>query len=167
MKLLSAAQCDQWWAIRCPELPSQATGGGALTAARVLRERDLPASVLYPLAQSCVSWLWTGRPDEVLIWVREHGVWASSENLHLYSCWRRCHGGPGELRDEPGHLLASFEREEAASLVFLGLAAGWTMSMASPQSGRALNVDHDGKWLAYAAAPGEAARGLATMNVAP
>jgi len=96
------------------------------------------------ISRRIVAWAANGFRCGLLIWVREHGIWQSSENMHLYYLWRRSHGDLTLLEDASAHLALAHEHEDATSLVYMGLLFGWGLTVVSEHRERSLNVDHDG-----------------------
>lgn len=60
-----------------------------------------------------------------LLWIREHGIWASGENMHLYYRFRQSYGDYRMLHEAPGHLFHEFESEDLASFLNLATLFGW------------------------------------------
>ena len=69
----------------------------------------------YPLAQACVDWC--GDLDHSVLWVTEWGIWASSENLHLYYTVRKSYGDLRALWEAPGHEFLKHERAELVTFL--------------------------------------------------
>ena len=64
---------------------------------------------------------------ECLVWVTEHGIFPSSENLHLYYRLRQSYGDHRLLREAPGHLFLDYEDADLVSFLQLGIVHGWDM----------------------------------------
>lgn len=104
----------------------------------------LKIEAILPLSKRIVSWCENQFRVELLFWVREYGIWPSSENLHLYYLWRRSLGDFHTIEDKPVHLSLAHEREDMISLVYMSILFGWGFTVASSHRDRSLNVDHDG-----------------------
>ena len=83
-----------------------------------------------------------------LLWTTAWGIWASSENWHLYYRLRQTYGDFRLMEDAPAHLFLKHEREDLLSFIQLGLGAGWDMRLlTSDQSGRCF-ISHD-EWAQF------------------
>jgi hypothetical protein len=60
-----------------------------------------------------------------LVWITEWGIWASSENLHLYYRLRNSYGDLRLLHEAPGHLFLGHESEDLASFLQIAMLNGW------------------------------------------
>ena len=60
-----------------------------------------------------------------LLWITEWGIWASSENLHLYYTLRQAAGDHQLLEEAPGHLFLNHELPELASFIQVAMLNGW------------------------------------------
>jgi hypothetical protein len=97
------------------------------------------------VARGMSGWLWEHQPDRCLVWVNDHGVWPSSENLHLYYTWRRSLGDGAVLDDAPAHEFLPFEQHELTSLLHMAIIFGWGFLAASSDGRAALRVDDYGQ----------------------
>jgi hypothetical protein len=61
----------------------------------------------------------------VLLLITEWGIWASSENLHLYYKLRQSYGDHRLLHEAPGHLFLEYEMEDLASFLQIAMLNGW------------------------------------------
>jgi hypothetical protein len=116
-----------------------------------LSDTPLAQSMSIPLA--ITHRLWATEPPTCLVWVFEHGIWASSENLSLYYAWRRALGVLTLLEDAPGHVFLPFEHDHMVSLVQMALLFGWGIACVSGDSTAAFTIDHDGALVAFADTP--------------
>lgn len=112
---------------------------------------NLKARKLAPLARDLVMWLAPEAHAAVLVWIREYGIWGSSEILDLYGDWRRSHGNGDALRENnmgldirPGHMFSREERLDITSLLVMSLLSGWGFVALAKGSDRAVVADHDG-----------------------
>lgn len=90
---------------------------------------------------------------DVLLWVREIGVWGHPHDAALYHTWGRGLGLWPDVVRFPGHLCFASEREEPVDMATLCLLYGWGFSLLAEGVGsnRAIHVDHDGHvWVALA-----------------
>jgi hypothetical protein len=60
-----------------------------------------------------------------LLWMTEWGVWASSENWHLYYKLRQSYSDQHLLHEAPGHLFLEYETEDLASFLQIAMLNGW------------------------------------------
>ena len=93
--------------------------------------------------------LWSTDPPQCLVWVVEHGIWSSSENLSLYYCWRVAMGVSTPLEDASGHVFLPFERDHMCSLVQLACLFGWGLICVAGDGTAGFTIDHDGKMIAF------------------
>ncbi|HEX9222307.1 MAG TPA: hypothetical protein VF860_03160 [Candidatus Acidoferrales bacterium] len=61
----------------------------------------------------------------VLLWITEWGIWASSENWHLYYKLRQSYGDHRLLHEAPGHLFLEHEAEDLGSFLQVAMLNGW------------------------------------------
>ena len=62
---------------------------------------------------------------KTLLWIKEWGMWSSSENWHLYYKLRQAYGDKRSLHDAPGHLCLEHEGETLASFLQIAMFNGW------------------------------------------
>jgi len=62
-----------------------------------------------------------------LLWVTETGVWASSENWHLYYRLRQSYQNFQLIEESPGHLFLDYEEADLVSFLQIGILSGWDM----------------------------------------
>jgi hypothetical protein len=115
----------------------------------VLRE-DVPFTDLaYPddsghkvaLSKEIVHW--SQSFESCLIWVREFGVWPSSEHRPLYDRFREALGDTGGLGSASGHLVERSDRDDAISVVALSLLFFWDVYVLPPTPGLVFFASHD------------------------
>ncbi len=154
MKCITTEQSKEWWTqhYRFAGLPQSCD---EWPTAQVLKshlafDKNVPISRLHQLGRTFVGWLVESVPDRVLIWVDEHGIWESAQDLHLYYLLRTSHGDHLHLEDGPGHLFNFHEHGHAQSLVSLAISFGWGFYVASSDGRRAIRLDHDGHLLVWA-----------------
>jgi hypothetical protein len=63
---------------------------------------------------------------KALLWIKEWGMWSSSENWHLYYKLRQAYGDQRSLHDAPGHLCLEHEGESLASFLQIAMLNGWS-----------------------------------------
>jgi hypothetical protein len=89
-----------------------------------------------------------------LLWVVTWGVWASSENWHLYYRLRQSYSELRLLHETPGHLFLGYEEPDFVSFLQLALLSGWDahllpdLDYGGPETARAF-VSHD-EWVMLA-----------------
>lgn len=84
--------------------------------------------------------------DMLLVWVRQTGIWPSSESLHLYYRLRQSYGDARLLEVAPGHLFLRHESEDARSFIHLAVVSGWDFNLV-PIAGYGMGfVSHDEFW---------------------
>lgn len=100
-----------------------------------------PAGRLFWLSQRIVAALdyW----DWCLLWVTLTGVWASSENLHLYYRLRQSYGDQRHLDEAPGHLALTHERVDVTTLLHLAMMNGWDAHIQTSHDCARVFVSHD------------------------
>lgn len=117
-------------------------GDGMRHQARVSFECSHPQTS-YAVAATLVALLapW----QEALLRVEQWGIWASSENMHLYSALRRASGDTRSLADAPGHLFSMSECEAATDFLQLVIENGWDASVTTSDDSVGLRACHDGR----------------------
>jgi hypothetical protein len=80
----------------------------------------------YALACRIASWVNLGFTRNSLLWITEHSVWQSSENLHLYYKLRQSYNEHRALADAPGHQFMYFEEIDLATFIDLAIQFGWS-----------------------------------------
>ena len=81
--------------------------------------------------------------DEALLWVVLSGVWASSENTHLYYRLRQSYGDKRHLEQAPAHLFLRHEGEDLTTLLHLCLLFGWEAFVFTSHDYARIFVSHD------------------------
>ena len=118
MRFYTEQECEEWLAGRERVRPGTTPG--------ILVERfcypPTPGRILY-YARWAASNITYRMPT--LLWVTEWGVWASSENWHLYYKLRHSYGDRRLLQEAPGHLFLEYETEDLASFLQLAMLNGW------------------------------------------
>jgi hypothetical protein len=83
-----------------------------------------------------------------LLWIRQTGVFPSSELPHLYYTLRFSYGVREDLRTLPGHEFLSYEMADLRSFLFLAVSFGWDAHLLTYGGpGRAF-FSHDG-WFRF------------------
>jgi len=60
-----------------------------------------------------------------LLFITEWGIWASSENWHLYYKLRQSYADYRLLQEAPGHLFLEHEAEDLGSFLQISMLNGW------------------------------------------
>ena len=152
MLFLTREECATWRATHAPRASVVRDVGHKQSIATMPGDlANLKARKLAPLARDLVMWLVPEGHAAVLVWIREYGIWGSSEMLDLYGDWRRAHGNGDGLRENnmgldirPGHVFSREERLDIASLLVMSLVSGWGFVALAQGSNRAVVADHDG-----------------------
>lgn len=115
----------------------------------------LPPGRVLALARAAVRWALGDDAAEALLWVREHGVWASSEHRSLERALRG--PGSGTLEDRPAFAADRADAEFVVGYLYLAWCFGWGVTVAADGAGgaRAVCSDHDGHVWAAAADAGD------------
>jgi hypothetical protein len=148
MKFLSVEESKAWWSAH-PSIDKHCAQAGVARERVDANFEAKPHLEVFSAAGNVSRWLFVGN-DPNFVEVREHGIWPSSENLHLYYTWRRSHADLRWLEDAPGHLFLKHEQNDCETLIQLGLLFGWGLACGSSDFGRAFHVDHDGHGLVVA-----------------
>lgn len=126
--------------------PSRSAGRAGVVVRPGSIEGLSPGKVLH-LARAAVGWVASGS-GEMLLWVRESGVWPSSEQLPLERALRLSVGETGTLEDTPAFVGGPDDREFFVSYLYLAWCFGWGVSLAAQGTRRAVYSDHEGHvWL--------------------
>jgi hypothetical protein len=80
----------------------------------------------YAFARRIASWVNLGFTRNSLLWITEHNVWQSSENLHLYYKLRQSYNEYRALGDAPGHHFMHFEEADLATFIDLVIQFRWS-----------------------------------------
>jgi hypothetical protein len=96
------------------------------------------------VAAACVRAL--GRWDECLLWVREWGVWGSSENWPAYYALRGARGEQRSLDKAPGHVFDADEKEEFVLFLTQVMENAWDADVLVVPKTKRIHVSHD-EWL--------------------
>jgi hypothetical protein len=144
MRFLTDEQARDW--VRAGEPPRlDHHGSPCLTppdfhALQFLFTRE-PAPRLFWLSRRIVAALdhW----DWCLLWVRLSGVWASSENLHLYYRLRQSYGDLRHLEEAPGHLALRHEEVDVTTFLQVAMMNGWDAYLLTSHDYARAFVSHD------------------------
>jgi hypothetical protein len=98
-----------------------------------------PANVA--VARKLASFL--GPFKSCLLWIKEFGIWPSSENLHLYYRLRQSYGDYSELRAAPGHFFLGHELTDLVSYMDLAVQFGWGAHLLTAENWTYLWLSHD------------------------
>jgi len=100
-----------------------------------------PAGRLFWLSQRLIAALdyW----DEALLWVVLSGVWASSENTHLYYRLRQSYGDQRHPDQAPGHVALRHEGGDITTFLHLCMMFGWEAFVFPDRDYGRLFVSHD------------------------
>ena len=80
-----------------------------------------------------------------LLWIREYGIWPSSEDLNLYYRLKLSYLNSNELSEEPGHHFLSHEKSDAETFLALAIQFGWGgVFITNGTAGLSLAFSHDG-----------------------
>lgn len=96
---------------------------------------------LYHLAHWIATQLTFRMP--ALLWIRETGIWGSSENWHLYYRLRQSYADSRLLGEAPGHLFLAHEAEELASFLQVAMLNGWDADLFTEADYVSLFCSHD------------------------
>jgi len=100
-----------------------------------------PAARLFWISRCLIDAV--GYWEEALLWVTLTGVWASSENTHLYYRLRESYGDRRHLDQAPGHLALRHEGEDLKTLVHLCLLFGWNAFLLTDRDDARVFLCHD------------------------
>lgn len=90
------------------------------------------------LFASCLS-----HHSQTMLWITEFGVWASSENNHLYYRLRRSYEDFRAIYEAPGHLFLKHEQEDLITFTQLAILSGWGGYIFGLKSENFLAFSHD------------------------
>jgi hypothetical protein len=102
----------------------------------------------YALAGRVVDW--QGPFETCVMLVTEHGIWPSSENLHLYYAIRRSYGDRRVLTEAPGHVFLKHEKAELVTFLDLAVQFGWGCLIFKYPQDACLCLSHD-EWMEFSA----------------
>lgn len=118
MRFYTKEESEKWLMDRGRSKPDAAPG---LTTERVNYPPD--PYRFFHFALSIASRITCREPSLLLI--TEWGIWASSENWHLYYKLRQSYGDTRLLQEAPGHLFLGHETDDLASFLQLAMLNGW------------------------------------------
>lgn len=150
MILLTESECVNWAARCAPGLTDflRATPPDGIRVVDVLGNTEkLPAHRARNFGTALERFARDSDRCDVMLWVREVGVWAHPHDAALYHTWGRGLGLWPDVVRFPGHLCLAYEREEPVDLVVMSLLYGWGFTLLAEGVGstRAVHVDHDGR----------------------
>ena len=87
---------------------------------------------------------------ERLLWVRETGIWPSSENWTFIQRLRQGYGESRGVAEAPAIAAADDEIDDLAGFVLVVLMAGWDADMFGTQDLLQITISHD-EWVEFSA----------------
>ena len=81
--------------------------------------------------------------EELLIWIRDWGVWESAERPHIFYKFRLSYGEYRTLEKAPAQLCSRDEFEDSLSIVTLAVLFLWDCFIVSKANGKNLFYSHD------------------------
>ena len=102
-----------------------------------------------PAASARLAWFadWLVRQvpgiHERLLWIRETGIWPSSENLALVDGLRRGFGERRPVGQAPATSASAEQAAELAALVVVTLLCGWDAELYGSQDMLRVIISHD------------------------
>jgi hypothetical protein len=82
-------------------------------------------------------------PTCSFLWVENHFIWPSSENLHLYYRVRASYNENRLIEEAPGHYLMDHEKDDLITFLHIGIMFGWEMFLGIPNHGNSMKISHD------------------------
>ena len=95
-----------------------------------------------PIARFIVTLL--GGKQPCFLWIREYGIWPSSENWDLFNALRAATADDRTLQQAPGHEVLSTEQERLVSYVQVILMNGWGGVLIGINKRQRIAISHDG-----------------------
>lgn len=144
MQFLEESQIEEWCIEHRVRLPLS-EAGGAVSSTRFFGQAVSPRGQETVVAAAVFAEL--GKWDECLLWIREWGIWPSSEDWPAYYAERGVHGERRSLEVAPGHLAVSEDREALLTFLRITLKNAWE-AYAIPVvtghwNGRWVHASHD------------------------
>lgn len=142
MKMLTKAEADEWCKAR--EIALDERGRPGVRGGEFHKER-----FMLPSAASKHLWLSRAIEDAIqpwrtcLLWVRDWGIWTSSENWHLYYRLRQSYGDRQLMEDAPAHLFLDFESNDLVTFIQVGISMGFDLSVLSADDYGHAFISHD------------------------
>lgn len=147
MRFIEGIEIEEW----CRERGIALSEAAALLDDPTLLHRKRAAyargrrSTMEPaIARECVRAL--GRWDECLLWVREWGIWGSSENWPAYYALRGARGERRALEKAPGHVFGAGEQEECVRFVAQVVENAWDSELLIVPKIKRIHISHD-EWV--------------------
>lgn len=151
MRRLDTTDCEAWRSARCPGSQADFDLAAARSLGAVIDSASTESTTASGLVYVARALLHCARVEvgATLVWLREWGVWSSSEHLPLYAVLIGTDSATYHtVGQAPGHFFDASEQDHAISLLFLCLAFGWGFSVFREGSALVVHCDHDGiVWL--------------------
>jgi len=148
MRILHVNECAEWCRDHGAQIadPFELASDPALGhTARILFAPSGSIGLEAAALASCVDAITPY--DAALLWVREWGIWPSSEDWPRFYAARGVHGERQSLGDKPGHLFGPTDEQDLALFLRLILDQGWgghLLAARGDRIARRLWVSHDG-----------------------
>ena len=104
----------------------------------------------HPRLNWFASWLVLTVPgiEARLLWIRETGIWESSENWALINGLRRSYGESRAVADAPALVAAATEVEELSAFTLVALVSGWDAELLGTNDLIRIWISHD-EWVEF------------------
>jgi hypothetical protein len=142
MQFLEPDQIEEWCADH--GIPEDAAHASSIMS-RLFGQAAEPRGQEREVAIAAIREL--GNWDECLLWVKEWGIWPSSEDWPKYYAERAKHSERRSLDKAPGHLFARSEEAALESFLQLVLENAWETECFPVSrgrfTGRSISASHD------------------------
>ncbi|GHV57506.1 hypothetical protein AGMMS49579_23470 [Spirochaetia bacterium] len=81
--------------------------------------------------------------EECMLYIHEHGIWPSCENMELFDGYRKSIGINEELYEKPVHIIATNENIELYCLLTMVLYFFWGCIIMSNNENIIIEISHD------------------------
>ena len=143
MQFLEDNQIAEWYSEHA--LPPSNSIGQAIVMKRLFGQSVDPPGQEADITAAAVEAL--GHWEECLLWIKQWGVWPSSEDWPRYYAERGAQGERRSLEIAPGHLFAAAERGLLLRFLQLILENAWEAEAyavaGGTPNGRRLFISHD------------------------
>ena len=79
----------------------------------------------------------------LLLWVENHYIWPSSENLHMYYKLCESYGEHRKLEEVPGIYFVENDNNDLITFLQMGMLFGWEMYLGQLDNGISIKISND------------------------
>jgi hypothetical protein len=149
MEFIKDTECSDWISNKNPNIDMRFTDKKSIPNITI---RDgslemLPARSILYRTRVAFGWVLKSRPSQLLLWIREYGIWESSEHRPLEQALRSRLPNAGSVETHSGilgNVSDPQDRDDLISFMYLAINFGWGISLIGNVGDRVVHVNHDG-----------------------